>query len=154
MANELKLQPVDGSFSLKEHIYGVLKASIMDLDIYDPARWRRRTHASPPERAAIGALLDLGLVDVTRDHLPGAGVFTWWSYRPGQFEANRGLRIDLALSTPDVAARTERVWSDVDERRDTDPDEKPSDHAPLVLDLRRARVHRSVDTHCVPPADA
>src|SRR5699024_3675927 len=36
LSTELKLEPVDASFSLKEHIYGVLKASIMELDIYDP----------------------------------------------------------------------------------------------------------------------
>lgn len=107
-----------------------------DRDIYDPARWRRRTHASPPERAAIETLIDDGLVDVTRDHLAGAGVFTWWSYRPGQFEQNRGLRIDLALCSADVAARTEAVWIDADERSDDGRNgEKPSDHAPLVLDI-------------------
>ena len=37
MSTELRLEPVDASFSLKEHIYGVLKTSIMELDIYDPA---------------------------------------------------------------------------------------------------------------------
>lgn len=104
-------------------------------DIYDPARWRRRTHASPPERAAIDALVDDGLRDVTREHLPDDGVFTWWSYRPGQFAANRGLRIDLALCSDDVADRVERVWIDTAERADTHDVEKPSDHAPLVLDL-------------------
>ncbi|MAT06009.1 MAG: exodeoxyribonuclease III [Acidimicrobiaceae bacterium] len=106
-----------------------------DADIYDPVRWRRRTHASPPERAAIEALVADGLRDVTREHLPESGVFTWWSYRPGQFAANRGLRIDLALCSDPVADRVERVWIDTAERADAHPLEKPSDHAPLVLDL-------------------
>jgi exodeoxyribonuclease-3 len=107
-----------------------------DLDIYDPSRWRRKTHASPPERAAIDALVDLGLEDITRRHLPGPDVFTWWNYRPGQFERNRGLRLDLALCSPAVADRVEAVWIDTAERADDHPTEKPSDHAPLVLDLR------------------
>ena len=106
-----------------------------DADIYDPSRWRRKTHASPPERAAIAALLDVGLVDVAREHLPETGVYTWWSYRPGQFERNRGLRIDLALCTPDVARRVTSVWIDTDERAAGHHSEKPSDHAPLVLEL-------------------
>jgi exodeoxyribonuclease-3 len=106
-----------------------------DADIYDPSRWRRRTHASPPEREAIAALRDDGLVDVTRCHLPEPEIYTWWSYRPEQFERNRGLRIDLALCTPDVAARVHDVWIDTTERVDDHPTEKPSDHAPLVLDL-------------------
>ena len=115
-------------------LVGDFNVAPADADIYDPVRWRRRTHASPPERAAIDALLDTELVDVTRDHLPDEGVFTWWSYRPGQFEQNRGLRIDLALCSTDVAGRVNRVWIDVAERHDDHPTEKPSDHAPLVLD--------------------
>ncbi len=103
-----------------------------DIDIYDPARWRRRTHASPPERAGIAALVDQGLHDVTRLHLPEPGTYTWWSYRPGQFELNRGLRIDLSLCTADLAARVQRVWIDRDERAGL----VASDHAPLVVDLR------------------
>ena len=102
-----------------------------DHDIYDPSRWRRRTHASPPERAAIDALLEVGLRDVTREHHPSAGVFTWWSYRPGQFDQNRGLRIDLSLCSDDVADRVDRVWIDTEARATA----RPSDHAPLVLDL-------------------
>jgi exodeoxyribonuclease-3 len=112
-------------------VAGDLNVAPTDDDIYEPQRWRRRTHASPPERAAIRDLLDLGLGDVTRHHLPGPGVFTWWSYRPGQFERNRGLRIDLALCSPAVADRVERVWIDVDERAGPGA----SDHAPLVLEL-------------------
>lgn len=79
-------------------LLGEFNVAPADSDIYDPSRWRRRTHASPPERAAIDALLGAGLIDVTRTHLPEPGVYTWWSYRPGQLESNRGLRIDLALA--------------------------------------------------------
>ncbi len=114
---------------------GDLNVAPTDLDIYDPSRWRRRTHASAPERAAIRALVDLGLRDVTREHRPEPGVFTWWSYRPGQFESNRGLRIDLAFCSADVADRARSVWIDIDQRADDHPIEKPSDHAPLVLDI-------------------
>lgn len=106
-----------------------------DVDIYDPRRWRGKTHASPPERAALAALVGLGLHDVVREHLPGPGVFTWWSYRPGQFEANRGLRIDHVLADPATAARVERVWID----REARAAPRPSDHAPVVVDLGAAR---------------
>lgn len=117
---------------LPQVLAGDVNVAPTDADIYDPVRWRRRTHASPPERAAVTALLDVGLRDVTREHLPGAGVFTWWSYRPGQFEQNRGLRIDLALCSPAVADRVEHVWIDTAERAGA----VASDHAPVVLDLR------------------
>jgi exodeoxyribonuclease-3 len=116
-------------------VAGDFNVAPTDTDIYDPVRWRRRTHASPPERAAIATLIDDGLVDVTRIHQPHDDVFTWWGYRPGQFQLNRGLRIDLALCSPDVASRVVDVWIDTAERADDHPTEKPSDHAPVVLDL-------------------
>ena len=112
-------------------VAGDFNVAPTDLDIYDPVRWRRLTHASPPERAAVQALLELGLRDVTRERRPEPGVYTWWSYRPGQVERNRGLRIDLALTTPDLADGVRRVWVDLDERTG----ERPSDHAPLIVDL-------------------
>lgn len=80
MTTELKLQPVDGTFSLKEHIYGVLKQSIVDLDIYDPAtslRMDERTLADQlgisrtPIREAIMRLEQEGFVDIQ----PRRGVF-------------------------------------------------------------------------------
>lgn len=112
-------------------VAGDFNVAPADIDIYDPARWRRLTHASPPERAAIGALLELGLVDVTRVRRSEPGLYTWWSYRPGQVEKNRALRIDLSLMTADLVDRTTDVWIDRDERMRT----RPSDHAPLVVDL-------------------
>jgi exodeoxyribonuclease III len=117
-------------------VAGDFNVAPTDQDIYDPKRWRRRTHASAEERAALAALVDLGLRDVTREHLRGDGVFTWWGYRPGQFELNRGLRIDLALLSGPLADRVTGVWIDRDERAMADfMGEKPSDHAPVVVDL-------------------
>ncbi|MEM6621093.1 MAG: GntR family transcriptional regulator [Pseudomonadota bacterium] len=80
MANQLNLKPVDASFSLKDHIYEVLKTSIMDLDIYDPEtnlRMDERTLAEQlgisrtPIREAIMRLEQEGFVDIQ----PRRGVF-------------------------------------------------------------------------------
>lgn len=80
MANALDLKPVDGSFSLKEHIYDVLKASITDLDIYDPETNLRMDERSlaeqlgisrTPIREAIMRLEQEGFVET----LPRRGVF-------------------------------------------------------------------------------
>jgi len=76
----LDLKPVDGSFSLKEHIYEVLKKSIMDLDIYDPdtnLRMDERTLADKlgisrtPIREAIMRLEQEGFVEIQ----PRRGVY-------------------------------------------------------------------------------
>ncbi len=112
-------------------VAGDFNVAPTDLDIYMPSRWKRRTHASAPERAGIQAIVDLGLRDLTRDYLPEAGTYTWWSYRPGQYEKNQGLRIDLALCSNAVADRAENVWIDVAARGL----ERPTDHAPLVIDI-------------------
>ncbi|MBY8976079.1 GntR family transcriptional regulator [Rhodobacteraceae bacterium NNCM2] len=80
MSNALNLKPVDGSFSLKEHIYDVLRRSITDLDIYDPAtnlRMDERTLAEQlgisrtPIREAIMRLEQEGFLEI----LPRRGVF-------------------------------------------------------------------------------
>ena len=120
-------------------VAGDFNVAPADIDIYDPSRFRRSTHASPQERAAIQALCDLGLVDVSRLLHPEPGIYTFWNYRPGQFERNRGLRIDLALCSPDMAVATQAVWVDSEERAPLAAGaegEKPSDHAPLILDLK------------------
>ncbi len=100
-----------------------------DADIYDPRRWRNKTHASPQERQAIASLIDLGLVDAARAIEPTEPRHTWWSYRPGQFDADNGLRIDLALLSTDLEVAS--VW--VDRQARSAP--KPSDHAPLIVEI-------------------
>jgi DNA-binding GntR family transcriptional regulator len=76
----LDLKPVDSSFSLKEHIYEVLKTSIMDLDIYDPdtnLRMDERTLADrlgisrTPIREAIMRLEQEGFLEIA----PRRGVY-------------------------------------------------------------------------------
>jgi exodeoxyribonuclease-3 len=107
-------------------VAGDFNVAPTDEDIYDPRRWRRRTHASPPERAAVAALVDLGFVDLgAPDH-----AFTWWNYRT-PVARDMGLRIDLALASPALAARVESVTVD----RAARTVDRPSDHAPLVIDL-------------------
>ncbi len=125
---ELALVDAAGGRSI---VAGDFNVAPTDLDIYMPSRWKRRTHASPPERAAITALLDLGLRDVTREHLPEAGIYTWWNYRLDGFSKDQGLRLDLALCSDAAAASVTRVTID----RAARALPRPSDHAPLVLDL-------------------
>jgi exodeoxyribonuclease III len=117
-------------------VAGDFNVAPADIDIYDPSRFRRTTHASPPERAAIRAIEEVGLVDVMRARDPSAGLYTWWGYKPGQVEKNRGLRIDLALVSTDLVGRVTAV------RVDRQLREQPiaSDHAPVIVDLSAARA--------------
>jgi exodeoxyribonuclease-3 len=64
-------------------------------------------------------------------------LFSWWSYRAVDFRAsNRGLRLDHLWASPGLlptATRNGKVSAFVhDSAREWD---KPSDHAPVVVDL-------------------
>ena len=101
-------------------------------DTWDPKRWEGKILCSEPERAHFQALLELGFVRCPADPQPGTGcLYTWWDYRMGGFRRNWGLRIDHFLVTAPVVKRTKAVQVDKDERGG----EKPSDHAPVTLQL-------------------
>ena len=103
-----------------------------DIDVWDPKAAHGGTHVSEPERAAVRALLERGLVDSYRARHDETGRFTWWDYRAGMFHKNFGMRIDLLLAGEAVAARL--VDAEIDRQARKGPP-IPSDHAPLVIDL-------------------
>ncbi len=101
-----------------------------DGDVWDPALLVAMTHVSQPERAALRHVEAWGLTDVFR-RFNDPGVFSWWDYRAGDFHQGRGMRIDLVLLSADLAARARAAYVDRDARKG----QKPSDHAPVVVDL-------------------
>ncbi|EWC60276.1 Exodeoxyribonuclease III [Actinokineospora spheciospongiae] len=115
-------------------VCGDINIAPADADVFDPAAFEGHTHVTDAERAALRELLDLGLHDVVRDRWPTETVFSYWDYRAGMFHQNRGMRIDLILAGTPVAARRRAAWVDRAARKGT----KPSDHAPVVLDLDEA----------------
>ena len=102
-----------------------------DLDVYDMADFAGATHVSGPERAAMAALRDWGLVDAYRLHHPEPGKFSWWDYRAGNFHKGLGMRIDHVYVTAPIAARCTAAEIDRDARKG----KLPSDHAPVYIDL-------------------
>ena len=99
-----------------------------DRDVHDPQAWLGQVHVSAEERAALGALLATGLVDVFRRFEQPERSFSWWDYRAAAFRRNAGLRIDLILASPALAGRCTGCRIDRETRRW----ERPSDHAPVV----------------------
>lgn len=106
-----------------------------DRDVWDPEGLRGTIHCTVEERRWLQDLKDFGLTDLHRQ-VTAESVWTWWDYRNLAFPKDQGYRIDLALGTDAVAERLDNVWVDRDERKKTTHDENPSDHAPLVTDLR------------------
>ncbi len=103
-----------------------------DEDVWDAVKAHGGTHVSGPERAALAALREWGLVDTYRAMHQELGRFSWWDYRAGNFHRNEGMRIDLLYATAAVAARV--AWADIDREARKGPP-TPSDHAPVVIDL-------------------
>jgi exodeoxyribonuclease III len=103
-----------------------------DLDVYDPAAFVGSTHVTPDERSRIDAILAAGgLVDALRHLRPDEVQYTWWDYRQGHFHRRMGLRIDLVLLSEALAP----VLREVRIARDYRKGSKPSDHAPLLVEL-------------------
>ena len=102
-----------------------------DNDVFDPTALVGHTHVTVPERAELAGLLDLGMVDTQRAHWPDDQYFSYWDYRAGMFHKNLGMRIDLVVAGTPVAERVQAAWVDRQARKGT----KPSDHAPVIVDL-------------------
>ena len=99
-----------------------------DRDVHDPGAWEGQVLVSPRERAALQELTALGLEDLFRRFPQAEGTFSWWDYRMGAFRRNAGLRIDLVLASPALAALCTGCRVDREPRRW----ERPSDHAPVI----------------------
>ena len=102
-----------------------------DRDVHDPLAWKGQILCSEPERLALRALLDLGLVDAFRCFEQAEKSFSWWDYRMQGFRRNHGLRIDLTLISQNLRDLCRASSIDKEARRA----ERPSDHAPVLVEL-------------------
>ena len=100
-------------------------------DIHDPERLSGGIMASAAERSALQQLLGERLTDVFRVFEPEAGHWSWWDYRTGAWDRDRGWRIDhIYLCEQLLACATGCVI-----HKATRGHEQPSDHAPVVVNL-------------------
>ena len=110
---------------------GDMNIAPSDLDVYDPVAFVGGTHVSAPEREHLERMIAGGMVDAYRELHPDEVQYTWWDYRAGNFHKGLGLRIDLLLVSAALAGRLVSCGIDRDYRKG----KKPSDHAPLLLEL-------------------
>ncbi|MCA6227993.1 exodeoxyribonuclease III [Phenylobacterium sp.] len=101
------------------------------LDAANPGEWTGDALFQPESRAALRALLWLGLSDAWAEAGEGPGGYTFWDYQAGAWPKNNGIRIDHGLLSPQAADRLSAC------RIDRAPRgwEKPSDHTPLIVEL-------------------
>lgn len=104
-----------------------------DEDVWSMEVFAGATHVSEPERRAFDAIVDAQFTDVVRPFAPGPGAYTYWDYTQLRFPKRQGMRIDFILASPRLAARVIDAQIVREERKG----KAPSDHAPVLVDLRR-----------------
>jgi exodeoxyribonuclease III len=112
-------------------VLGDFNIAPTDADVWDIGAFDGLTHVTPPERAALAALRNLGLDDIVPRPLKYDTPYTYWDYRAGNFHKNLGMRIDLVYATASIAAGVSDAYIDRDARKG----KGPSDHAPVVVDF-------------------
>ena len=120
---------------IKEHknfvMVGDFNIAPDDRDLWDPEGWKDKILVSPPERAILQGLLDMGLTDTFRLFEQEEELYSWWDYRAAGFRRNHGMRIDLLLSSPAMTEHCTASYIDKEPRKL----ERPSDHAPVVAEF-------------------
>lgn len=120
-------------------ITGDLNVAPGEFDVWNHRYMSKVVSHTPVEVEAFQALMDsLGLIDIVREATPEPEkLASWWSYRAADFrQSNRGLRLDHLLLSPglrDAAWRTGAPAARIHE--DVRAWERPSDHAPVSVDL-------------------
>ena len=108
--------------------YNVIPAAV---DARNPAAWVNDALFLPQTRQKFRALINLGLTDALRAVSESDDLFTFWDYQAGAFQKNNGIRIDHLLLSPQ--ATDSLVDAGID--RHVRGWDKPSDHAPVYIDL-------------------
>ncbi len=103
-------------------------------DVYEPAGWRDDALFKIETRQAFRAILNLGFTDAFRAIHPKKHAYTYWDYQGIAWSADRGLRIDHLLLSPQAADLLDTCEID----RKPRGKEKASDHTPIWCNLETA----------------
>ena len=97
------------------------------IDIHDPIRNKNVSGFLPNERMWLDRFLKSGFVDSFRQFNTSPDQYTWWSYRAGARNNNKGWRIDYLLTTQALQNRLARAL--------ILPEAKHSDHCPILVEI-------------------
>ena len=112
-------------------VVGDFNIGLEARDLPDPDRLSGGIMASDRERDALRAALGPDLQDAFRLFEPNSGHWSWWDYRSGAWDRDRGWRIDHVYLDETLRGVARSCSIDKQERGRI----QPSDHAPVVVDL-------------------
>jgi len=97
------------------------------IDIHNPEKQQNTSGFLPEEREWFRQFVDLGYVDSFREIVVDPDHYSWWSYRAGSRERNKGWRIDYNMVTSPLKEiiKSAGILSEV----------AHSDHCPVWLEL-------------------
>ena len=102
-----------------------------ERDMHDPERLTGGIMATEAERQALNAALGDRLADVFRVFEPDTGHWSWWDYRTGAWDRDRGWRIDHIYLCDELMGLARSCVIHKQVRGNS----QPSDHAPVSVDL-------------------
>jgi exodeoxyribonuclease-3 len=111
---------------------GDFNVAAEEIDIFDPKNSSGKILFHPLERQKFRSLLNLELIDSYRALNQKIQAFSWWDYRGGGWQHNKGARIDYLLTSPQAA---DKISGASIEDRGVRDQEKASDHCPVCVTL-------------------
>ncbi|MEM1161767.1 MAG: exodeoxyribonuclease III [Pseudomonadota bacterium] len=115
-------------------IVGDLNIAPLEQDVWSHKQLLKVVSHTPVETEAMGRLLEAGKwTDTTRADIPEPEkLYSWWSYRSKDWAAaDKGRRLDHIW----VRGKLKHVPGSSRVLKDWRGKEKPSDHAPVLVDL-------------------
>lgn len=95
------------------------------IDIHDPISNKNSSGFLPEERAWLTGFMESGFVDTFRLFHPEPHQYSWWTFRAGARERNKGWRIDYCMTTSNIEVKDAGILQQV----------KHSDHCPVWIQL-------------------
>lgn len=112
-------------------IVGDFNIALESRDIHDPDRLSGGIMASDAERLALRTAIGDRLQDVFRMFEVESGHWSWWDYRTGAWDRDRGWRIDHIY----ICDELKELACNCMIHKNVRGNEQPSDHAPVTVDL-------------------
>jgi exodeoxyribonuclease-3 len=110
-------------------ITGDINIAHRDIDIHDPIRLDGESGFKPEERRWMDELHAAGFQDIFRHFFPDQKeAYSWWSYRAGARQRNKGWRIDYFIASKEIMNRVSSIQYL--------PEVQGSDHCPIELKIQ------------------
>jgi exodeoxyribonuclease-3 len=113
-------------------IGGDFNVAQYDIDVKNPEKRKNHVGFHFKEQEKIRSFFDSGFYDPLRLLDLQKEVYSWWDYRSGGFARDDGMRIDYFL----ISVNLSNSVNDVLHCKDFRGKECPSDHIPIILNLK------------------